>query len=332
MKISFIVPVYKVEKFLRQCVESVVFQSYKEKEIILVDDGSPDNSPELCDKLASEYDCVTVIHKENGGLSDARNIGLKEASGDYVVFVDGDDFWRSTDALDILVSNVTENPNLDFVGFNCSYYYPDSDRFSPWVEYDYDLSNPIPGNIAIQKLVTSGTVPMSACLKLIKRELLINHNITFEKGQIHEDIPWFINLLEKSNSCLFLNEYIYAYRQNVVGSITNSINEKGFNCLLDIVKNEYYKLESRKFSQESKDSIKSFLAYELGILMMEVHLLPEEKRAKARSEIKSLSGLLKYTQNPKTKLVSCVYSIFGFTITEYVLRAYNWYRCKKGNF
>lgn len=332
MKISFIVPVYKVENFLRQCVESIVSQSYKNKEIILVDDGSPDNSPELCDKLTSEYDCVVVIHKENGGLSDARNVGLKNATGDYVVFVDGDDFWRHEDDLEKLVAKLNENHNVDFVGFNCSYYYPVSDQFSPWVEYDYDLSNPVHGNIAIQKLVASGTVPMSACLKLIKRELLLNHNITFEKGQIHEDIPWFINLLEKSNSCLFLNEYIYAYRQNVVGSITNSINEKGFNCLLDIVKTEYYKLESRKFSQESKDSIKSFLAYELGILMMEVHLLPEEKRAKARSEIKSLSGLLKYTQNPKTKLVSCVYSIFGFTITEYVLRAYNWYRCKKGNF
>lgn len=329
MKISFIVPVYKVENFLRQCVESIVSQSYKNKEIILVDDGSPDNSPELCDKLTSEYDCVVVIHKENGGLSDARNVGLKNATGDYVVFVDGDDFWRHEDDLEKLVAKLNENHNVDFVGFNCSYYYPVSDRFSPWVEYDYDLSNPVHGNIAIQKLVASGTVPMSACLKLIKRELLLNHNITFEKGQIHEDIPWFINLLEKSNSCLFLNEYIYAYRQNVVGSITNSINEKGFNCLLDIVKTEYYKLESRKFSQESKDSIKSFLAYELSILMMEVHLLPESQRENARNEIKSLCGLLKYTQNPKTRLVSKMYKLVGFSITEKLLRLYNWYRVRK---
>ena len=329
MKISFIVPVYKVEKFLRQCVESVVFQSYKEKEIILVDDGSPDNSPELCDKLASEYDCVAVIHKENGGLSDARNVGLKVASGDYVVFIDGDDFWRSTDALDILVSKVKENPNLDFVGFNCSYYYQDSNRFSSWVEYDEELSNSVNGNIALKKLIASGTVPMSACLKLIKRETLTNHNITFKKGQIHEDIPWFINLIEKSNNCIFVNEYIYAYRQNVAGSITNSINENAFNCLLDIIKTELNKLDDRSFSIDTKCSIKSFLAYELSILIMEVHLLPEAHREKARKEVKSLCGLFNYTQNPKTRLVSKMYKMFGFSITEKLLRLYNWYRVRK---
>lgn len=329
MKISFIIPIYKVEKYLDECVQSVLSQTYTDFEVLLIDDGSPDNCPQKCDDWAARDPRIRAMHKPNGGLSDARNFGLQQAEGDYVVFIDGDDFWRHTDDLEKLVAKLNENHNIDFVGFNCSYFYPDSDRFSPWVEYDYDLSNPVHGNIAIQKLVASGTVPMSACLKLIKRELLINHNITFEKGQIHEDIPWFINLLEKSNCCLFLNEYIYAYRQNVVGSITNSINEKGFNCLLDIVKTEYYKLEGRKFSQESKDSIKSFLAYELSILMMEVHLLPESHRENARNELKSLCGLFKYRQNPKTRLVSKMYKLVGFGITEKLLRLYNWYRVRK---
>ena len=117
MKISFIIPVYNVESYLRQCVESLTHQTYRDIEIILADDGSPDGSPQLCDKLASEDSRIKVIHKENGGLSDARNAGLLAATGEYVVFVDGDDFWLDNNALQQLVDVV--KPELDFIGYNC---------------------------------------------------------------------------------------------------------------------------------------------------------------------------------------------------------------------
>ena len=170
---------------------------------------------------------------------------------------------------------------------------------------------------------------MSACLKLIKLEILKNNNIEFKKGQIHEDIPWFINLLETCGKCLFVNEYIYAYRQNVIGSITNSINERSFNSLLDIVKTELNKIDTRNISRKSKDALRSFLAYELSILMMEVNILPDTLRKGARVEIQSLMWLFSYKQNPKVRKVAKAYSLFGFTITEHILRIYNWYRCRR---
>ena len=93
MKISIIVPIYNVENYIRQCVESVIAQTHQDLELILVDDGSPDNCGRICDTYAEGDSRIKVIHKENGGLSDARNVGVANATGEYILFLDGDDYW-----------------------------------------------------------------------------------------------------------------------------------------------------------------------------------------------------------------------------------------------
>lgn len=329
MKVSFIVPVYKVEQYLDECVQSILAQTYRDIEILLVDDGSPDNCPKLCDEWAGKDSRIIPLHKQNGGLSDARNYGLMHATGAYIVFIDGDDFWRHNDDLEKLVALAKENPQADFIGYNCEYYYPETNRYVPWVEYSNKLATTIDKDSSTIALIKSGTFPMSACLKIIKREMLIEGQILFKKGQIHEDIPWFINLLEHTNQCMFVNQYIYAYRQNVIGSITNRVSDKSFNCLLDIIKDELRKLENYSFSDETKKYIKSFLAYELSILMMEVSKLPKVSQKSARRNLKNLVWLFSYTQNPKVKKVSRMYNTVGFYITEKFLCLYNWYRIRK---
>lgn len=98
-KFSVIIPIYKVEQYLEECVDSVLRQNYSNYEIILVDDGSPDSCPIICDKYAEEFDHIKVIHKKNGGLSDARNVGLDISTGEYVIFLDSDDYWEEKDFL-----------------------------------------------------------------------------------------------------------------------------------------------------------------------------------------------------------------------------------------
>ena len=329
MKISFILPVYKVEAYLRECVESLTCQTYKDFEIILVDDGSPDGCPALCDQLATEDSRIKVLHKPNGGLSDARNAGLKVATGDYVVFVDSDDKWVGKESLGKLVAIIERYPGCSFYNFNCQYYYPDTQTYRKWVSYVDGLLIPVDGSSAMHSLVASGTLPMSACLKAIDRQWLSDMQITFKIGQIAEDIPWFINLLDKSEKCVFVNDYIYAYRQNRVGSITATGGERSFNSLLDIVKTELELIEGRSFTSEAKDALRSFLAYEVSIMISNNCHLPKEKQESARKELKQLCWLLKYTQNPKVRMVSRVYGLFGYAITERVLRLYNWYRKRK---
>lgn len=302
---------------MSQCVESILAQTYTNFEILLIDDGSPDNCPALCDDWSNRDSRIRVFHKPNGGLSDARNFGLENAEGDYVVFIDGDDFWRQNDDLEKLVKVAEQNDDVDFVGFNCEYYYQDSCTYKPWVAYATILGIASDKNVVACELVKSGTFPMSACLKFLKRNFLIKNNLFFIKGQIAEDIPWFINVLEKSSKCIFVNHYVYAYRQNVIGSITSNANERSFNSLYNIFKTELDKIENRSFSKEAKDAIKSFLAYEYSILLTN----PFNKGA-MRKELHSFKHVLKYTMNPKVRLVSKIYNLFGINITELILRLY----------
>ena len=115
--ISIIVPVYNVEPFISECINSILIQSYKNFELILVNDGSTDNSPTICEQYASKDKRIKVIHKANGGLSDARNWGLKFSSGEYVVFLDSDDYWNDCDALFSLYSLLNKYSEVDVVFF-----------------------------------------------------------------------------------------------------------------------------------------------------------------------------------------------------------------------
>lgn len=321
MKVSFIIPIYNVEKYLSECVESILAQTYSDFEMLLVDDGSPDNCPALCDDWARKDSRIKALHKPNGGLSDARNYGLDHAKGDYVVFVDSDDFWVEKDCLERLMNVVDAHPECDFIGFNCSYYYSDTKTYKKWVAYNESLSVPTDKNIVICSLVASGTFPMSACLKIIKRKSLSDMGLRFIKGTIAEDIPWFIDLLEGSKKCMFVNQYIYAYRQNVAGSITASGNPKSTSDLFTIVKNEVAKMESRSLSEEVKDALYSFLAYEFCILLTSSSRMPKEMR----KELMQYEWLLNYTANPKVRKAALVNKLLGIKATELVLKFYTNY-------
>ena len=319
MKVSFILPVYKVEKYLDECVESIVSQTYRDIEVVLVDDGSPDRCPIICDEWAKKDPRIKVVHKSNGGLSDARNVGFDNVTGDYVIFVDGDDFWASPTALQELLEVVVKHPECDFIGFNCSYFYGDTNTYEKWVTYDDALSRPIDKDTAMRLLVASGTMPMSACLKVISRKSLSDMGLRFIKGIIAEDIPWFIDLLDGSNKCMFVNHYIYAYRQNRAGSITASGGEKSFNDLFNIIKRELDKMEKRTFSPAAKEALYSFLAYEFCILLSSA----SQRSIEQRQELLSYKWLLNYTANPKVRKAALVNKFFGIKATEWVLRFYN---------
>lgn len=324
MKVSFILPVYKVEAYLRECLNSITRQTYKDIEVILVDDGSPDNCPALCDAYAKQDERVRVVHKPNGGLSDARNAGLEVAKGDYVIFVDSDDFWVGKDSLQQLIEVVNTHPECDFISFNCSYYYQDTKTYKKWGAFDEKLAIPADKDTAIRSLVASGTMPMSACLKVIKRKFLSDMKISFIKGILSEDIPWFIDLLDRCKKCMFVNQYIYAYRKGVVGSITSSksYNYRNFSNLLGIVDSELEKINRRSFSDSAKKALMSFWAYEICILIGRVHMLDNKYRRDCKRSLKKYTYLFEFTENPKVKKVALIYKYLGFNVTEFFLRVF----------
>ena len=223
--ITIIVPVYKVEPYLRRCLNSIVNQTFTNLEIILVDDGSPDNCPQICDEYAAKDNRIIVIHKENGGLSDARNAGLDICKGDYISFVDSDD-WISNTFIELLLNAATEN-NAEIaisshITTNQIYDLKINDVKSP----KYEIFNPIS---AVKKLWTDKKITfVTAWGKLIKSSLL--KNIRFPKNVIHEDEYTTYKLLYKANRTVFLDIPLYCYLQRD-GSIMSNAKASSIRAL-----------------------------------------------------------------------------------------------------
>jgi len=238
--ISIIVPIYKVEKYLHKCVDSLIAQTYSNTEIILVDDGSPDSCSMICDEYAKKYQNVHSFHKTNGGLSDARNYGTRRASGDWIVFVDSDDY-------------VTPDYVNDLWMLKVKY---DSDMSMAWVirvdESGTTLGNKLSfddfctsGQDAVFEIYEKGThVGWNAYNKLYPKDILLQ--VPFPNGY-YEDMACMYKILEKCNKVAigdFNQNYCYVQRTD---SILNSkLSNKHFH-IFDIC-NEFIEHCSKKYS------------------------------------------------------------------------------------
>lgn len=220
--ISVIVPVYNVEKFLDRCVGSIVAQTYKNLEILLIDDGSPDNCPAMTDEWAKKDSRIKVFHKTNGGLSNARNYGLDRASGDYVAFVDSDDY------IDIEMYETMIKAILDNRGelACCGRFYvkgniKNSSRILSEVKV---FSN----NEAIRELLNNGCVEEAVWDKLYRIELW--DNLRFPENEINEDIVVMPEILSRCSKVIHVGKPFYYYCYN-----NSSITKSGYNKKKDIM-------------------------------------------------------------------------------------------------
>ena len=202
--ISVIVPIYKVEPYLRRCLDSIINQTYTNLEIILVDDGSPDNCPHICEEYAAKDNRIIVIHKENGGLSDARNAGLDICKGEYISFVDSDD-WVDEKYIEILCSQ-TSTSQYDFLIAD----YNQSDESS---ETKHILCNNgcILGNTPIISAYSKSTYPPCAWAKLYKRSFIENNHFRFHPQILFEDQLWSCQLASKAKNIYIITSKIYHY-------------------------------------------------------------------------------------------------------------------------
>ncbi len=217
-KVSIVVPIYNVEKYLDKCINSVVNQTYKNIEILLIDDGSTDNSGKIAEKWTKKDDRITVYHKANGGLSDARNYGIKKANGNYICFIDSDD-WVENNYIERLLLKICEN---DCDISICNPIYDFEDSISKVKQKKNSKNNYIMNSEeAILQLNNFRYFDMSAWCKLYKIELF--NNIKFPKGKYCEDFYIMYKLFDKANKIIYFNEYLYHYIQRK-GSITNSKN------------------------------------------------------------------------------------------------------------
>ena len=209
-KISIIVPVYNVEKYIRDCLDSLVNQNLDNYEIICINDGSPDNSKSIIEEYIEKYTLIKIINQENQGLSVARNVGLKNAKGEYVFFVDSDDFVEPNVLLALY--NTCKKYDLDILDFLAYSYFNGNKK--PYLREYINTESPIIGRDYFEKFVCKVKIqPMiPAWLHLYKRDFLTSNNLSFLPNLYFEDSPFTARAYLCANRVLLFDHYVYNYR------------------------------------------------------------------------------------------------------------------------
>ena len=222
--ISIVIPVYNVEKYLERCLQSVVDQTYKDIEIILVDDGSTDESKIICDLYESNDSRIKVIHKENGGLSDARNAGIDIAKGKYISFIDSDDYVEK-DYIKSMYDAIKKDNSDISVSLHVIKYENGKTKF----KFENQCDKIVNAKQALEMMLYDDGLDLSAWGKLYKTVFF--NNIKFPKGRIFEDAATTYKLMDKAEKISLVNQYLYNYmiRNNSISS--GKFNEKKMDLI-----------------------------------------------------------------------------------------------------
>ena len=225
MRISIIIPVYNVGELLRKSVGSVMDQIGEDAEIIIVDDGSTDDSGRICDEYLNIPN-VTVIHKTNGGLSSARNAGIDHANGDYLLFLDSDDYLIPG-SIDLLSTLLKQTGKCDFIQFRYEEVSDYSNKSTAGIASDFvEIRD---RRQMFERKFALGGIGASACTKLISRDVF--RSLRFKEGIIHEDEQFTIHLIERAQRALYISNALYMYVQRPGSIITSGFSQKRLDII-----------------------------------------------------------------------------------------------------
>lgn len=320
-KISVIIPIYNVEDYLEQCVESILNQTYTNLEIILVNDGSTDSSGEICDRYKNIDKRIKVIHKENGGLSDARNYGIEASTGDYIAFLDSDD-WADKNLYMTLYKNIKKN-HADISICNFKKYYSDKDIEKQELNEVKCYSN----IEALERLYCNDAVIMVvAWNKLYKRKVI--GDLRFPVGKIHEDEYLTPMIIYNANKISYINNELIYYRQR-----ENSITNKKFNIKrLDYL----YALENRNrfFKDNNLDKLHNNgvekYIYSIINIFFEVEKSNIENKKEVKKILKEKFKIIIKENNKQNKIEFKIFiyssSLYKFIYKDLIPMKYTIYR------
>ena len=283
-KISIIIPVYNVYKYIRECIESLINQTYSNIEIILVDDGSNDNSGKICDDYAKKDKRIKVIHKENSGVSNSRNVGIEISSGDYIVFVDSDDvvsrdyikklFERHNDKRQIICKFIEFNKEIPNIKLSGNITQIKKDSF-----------------IEISKLSLLNT----PCCKLYNKKIIKDNKILFDENiSIGEDLLFNLEYLKYINEVYILDEYLYYYRRSETNTLTTKYNEKSMDMYIKTY-DVYTDFFNKKIKEEDLEH------YDTTRIYMIIAIIQNEFKNKKISMFKRILNAKKILRNKKIK-------------------------------
>ena len=270
-KVSIIVPFYNCENYIDKCIESLLAQTYENIEIICIDDQSPDRCGEILDRYAAEDSRITVIHQENMGLSGARNSGMKKATGEYVMFVDGDD-WLESATIEEMLKTITET-NADsvmccyrkeFADHSAESHIFDSDRFFEGEDFEENIYKPLFGLRGEALSCPQNTdLLVSACMQLFKRELCADIEFIDTKKIGTEDLLYQIEVYKSARSFAYIDKAFYHYRKDNETSLTTLYKPELYSrwqTLYDILEE---KIEAWDLGADYKKALSARIAFSM---------------------------------------------------------------------
>ncbi|MDZ7546000.1 glycosyltransferase family 2 protein [Clostridium perfringens] len=252
-KVSFIVAVYNTENYLEKCLESIRNQTLENIEVIIVNDGSTDNSDKIIDKFIKKDKRFKVINKENGGLSSARNLGVSETTGEFIIFIDSDDFI-SVDMAEVMYNSCKVN-NADMCICGIRYVYSNGDEIN---EKFVPINNVVSNIEGLKLLFMSAGFKCHAVNKMVKKELV--RNIKFKEGILFEDVATTYKFILESKKISLIENKLYNYLQQRQGSILNSTFDERKLYLIDILKDIKTDLKFKKCFNKIKLEYNVFFA------------------------------------------------------------------------
>lgn len=326
VKLSFLIPVYNVEAYLSECVNSILCQEIADFEIILIDDGSTDASSALCDSFAAEYSCVRVIHQKNSGAAAARNTGLALAKGEYIAFVDSDDRIVPGSIKQLL--QWMQNGGSDLCFLDAVWFYPDGSKVPIG---DQIIREEIRGKdkaTVCRHLATRPKFSGSACTKIFRTAFLRKNNLCFPETRRHcEDLAFCLDCILRAESYDALPVLYYEYRQGRSDSVTSTFAERGFYDLFQFIVDTSHKLTVD--GQPKNDVCKSMMsvaAYEYVLLIWMYRKLPKTTRLQTKDTVQKHSWVLEYAPQRKFRLVGVLLKTVGFEATSWLLDVYRGHR------
>lgn len=316
MKVSVIIPVYNVKPYLERCVKSVLRQTYKDIEVILVDDGSKDGSGELCDQIALTDKRIYVIHQANQGLSGARNTGIQEATGEYIIFIDSDDEWLLNDGLNTIVQSC--DTTTDLVIFKAVDIW-NQGRKTLTVDYDIEnISSLRDAQEVFSHLIYTQQFRSSACLLMIRRDILISNEIFFPLGLISEDIYWDMHLWQHVHKVKILNLDFYGYyhREASISSTATIRVDRSYDKIFTDWK------EQCQLGCINAPVIQTYLANLWVSRAYHFYQLQKKDKPEVHSILKRHADLLNYANTPKAKRVAKIVNLTNVRLTTTLLGIY----------
>ncbi len=318
---SIIIPVYNLENYIEECIDSIVNQEFNDLEVIIINDGSSDRSHQICLNYNEKHSHISYIYQENSGVAITRNNGLKNARGQYIIFIDGDDYIINKNALSNLYRAIIDSNYPDIILHEETRLFSKSNLY---YENNIELiKNNQGAHISdnLDELIYNEIIVASPWDKIVKRTILINHNISFPKNIKSEDMLWVADLLPHVQSYLLFPNSIYMYRQNRIGSFTTSVNDKHLYDIFEML--EIGLVKNQKYDLIFQKNLEHYWAEHYVFLLMNFNIIPKESRQIFLRNLKKYQYLL---VKGATKNVDKVYKFYNYFGLKNTIKLLNFFR------